>query len=541
MEDDSSNQKALKVQIDNVAQFHKCIMKKTLNDVITIDQDLSDDIKFLEESMNKLVFDNYSKLLKTTDIIHGMGQEIQNIRQNLTSLESDFKDCLNDTVSLVTTLEPFKAQYRSAIAEKNLELIIKLPETLSSFAQKEKWEEFSEFDSIIKENTTIKEEVWGLKCSTENLMSSKIKKYLVKIDENKDFIISICRQLNLIHGNSDITQSILYDNLVYWLEKYSKSENLVKYCKNYLEILVNVFETLKCSLGLVEINKFHSAELLGMFEQSILGHWRQLRSFQHIDVELFDDFIIIEEKIYRIIQKINYLFDTSFDKHVLNFVPKVRSFVTSNFLKSTLDFSLASCHLFLGQFTHDVDQRPAFIQLAQDLVVNLKEQTFYSPESLIFNEPYLEEVWNKFVTLYFTNLSSEIRVLQHEEMFVNNFELLLYNSLVLDEISRSFKGRGLIEPFEGFEGSLDHFAGIYENEAKISLTRYIERCAESFFIYHIYNFMDDVKSHFNFSIIRSNIMMLNKIMSMFETYQQAAPSKPSISFKFTSDDISEFG
>lgn len=131
----------------NGSTLNKILKKNSIDDLVVLEENLIHDIKVLDCEMKNLVYENYNKLLQTSDIIKAMGVEFEEIHTSLHSLESLLKDSFANSIKLSHSLAPVQKNFvkdkQNKLANTMLSKIFNLPETLKKHIQTSNFDQFT--------------------------------------------------------------------------------------------------------------------------------------------------------------------------------------------------------------------------------------------------------------------------------------------------------------------------------------------------------------------------------------------------------------
>lgn len=132
----------------------------------------------------------------------------------------------------------------------------------------------------------------------------------------------------------------------------------------------------------------------------------------------------------------------------------------------------------------------------------------------------------------------------NDQNYVVSEWILLDLSLILNNISRVLNKDFLSAAHREFTNiDLEEFVKLYEQESKRFFSLYIQRYTEAYIISSILKHMknDNIAADFNYFELRSRISGLIKIITVKEVTPKSPISFVNVSFKFTSDEIGDFG
>ena len=127
---------------DFVAETYtqNCIQTKSVQGLLETDESLAMDIRYLDSTMQTLVYENYSKFIDATDAIRSIGQIIHTSQNSLAQLKDSMDHIQQISVKMDTKIQPV----RDGVADKlriykllqRLDAILKLPSTLKDYISK---------------------------------------------------------------------------------------------------------------------------------------------------------------------------------------------------------------------------------------------------------------------------------------------------------------------------------------------------------------------------------------------------------------------
>ncbi|KAF0989900.1 hypothetical protein HZS_7291 [Henneguya salminicola] len=133
----------LKSAIDGEFHIEELLKQKSLDDIVRLEDNLncgiyvsvnSLDIKVLDSQMKNLVYENYNKLIQTSEIMQNMSSEFDEAQKKLILLENELINGFQQSTSLMAALKPYQQKYRNYQRSKCdlllIEKIFALPDQL---------------------------------------------------------------------------------------------------------------------------------------------------------------------------------------------------------------------------------------------------------------------------------------------------------------------------------------------------------------------------------------------------------------------------
>lgn len=134
--------------------FYDLVSTHSLEELITLEQNLSSEIRELDSNMQTLVYENYSKFISATDSIRQMKANVESMEAEMQSLE----ESLGRIETQSGSLEGFVGQPQGelkrllAINEnlQNIKFVMDLPSLLRSALEKNKSREEPNFSEVVE-------------------------------------------------------------------------------------------------------------------------------------------------------------------------------------------------------------------------------------------------------------------------------------------------------------------------------------------------------------------------------------------------------
>lgn len=136
------------------ATFYDLVTSHSLEELITLEQNLASEIRELDSNMQTLVYENYSKFISATDSIRQMKANVESMEMEMQSLE----DSLNRIETYSGTLDERVGDSQSelkrllAINEnlQNIKFVMDLPSLLRSAIEKNKGRDEPNFSEVVE-------------------------------------------------------------------------------------------------------------------------------------------------------------------------------------------------------------------------------------------------------------------------------------------------------------------------------------------------------------------------------------------------------
>lgn len=136
------------------ATFYDLVSTHSLEELITLEQNLSSEIRELDSNMQTLVYENYSKFISATDSIRQMKANVESMEAEMMSLEESLGRIETHSESLEGFVgEPQGELKRLLVINENLQnikFVMDLPGLLRSAIEKNKSKEEPNFSEVVE-------------------------------------------------------------------------------------------------------------------------------------------------------------------------------------------------------------------------------------------------------------------------------------------------------------------------------------------------------------------------------------------------------
>ena len=136
------------------ATFYDLVSSHSLEELITLEQNLSSEIRELDANMQTLVYENYSKFISATDSIRQMKSSVESMEAEMASLEESLAKIDSHSSSLDEHVGEPQAELKRLLGInenlQNIKFVMDLPGLLRAAIDKNKGKDEPNFSEVVE-------------------------------------------------------------------------------------------------------------------------------------------------------------------------------------------------------------------------------------------------------------------------------------------------------------------------------------------------------------------------------------------------------
>jgi DNA repair ATPase RecN len=138
---------------DPTKGFFELVGTHSLEELLTIENNLTNEIKALDSNMQTLVYENYNKFISATDTIRSMKRNVESMDAELNSLTEAMANIETITDRVQSKLQPSQAEIRRLDnierELKKIKFICDLPSQLRASIERNRGKELLDFEQVV--------------------------------------------------------------------------------------------------------------------------------------------------------------------------------------------------------------------------------------------------------------------------------------------------------------------------------------------------------------------------------------------------------
>ncbi|KAF1744591.1 LOW QUALITY PROTEIN: hypothetical protein MXB_2046, partial [Myxobolus squamalis] len=506
----SSDQLFLSEQDD--INIEKILNKKTIEQLIDFECDLKH-----ESQMKSLVYENYNKLLQTSEIIQNMTNEFVETQKNLSSVETCLINGFEDSDSLMTLLKPSQQNLNKIQSNKSnyslLQLIFGLPQTIQKNLDSGNYIELSQYPCALFNDT-------------KNIIAElSVHSSVAAIRKEIDIIISKAKECSYHRIRTlffkklyDIRQiDQLIDSLILLGDSYDSVDNILEQMSYMFLNPFRIIEKIELHAHIPLESRFST--------DNITCYTLDLKTFE-INLDLCG-------KVFILLNQLNSL--------------------VYNQLASTI---IITCqHRYYIQSINEslITSLKKIVQTMMMLFLSLNDPNKTENKSFyqIFDHMFIISVYSDYLYEYFRTLCCKLCSLLCQSDIYHDPEIILNISLVLEEIGENMISN-LFSQFHYNEVQTSknyctELINLFHENSEIFMTNYIQRFTDIHLVSIIFKIMQLIEESSlyildNISQFSIKINRIIHILSIFKQLNFVFSPQNNIKFLFvSSSEIFEYG